>query len=157
MVSQMPGYEAVQSWFVQAVPTVSKYVALGRSRKVLARFKVIAPLHDLCLPITGDSSVVHYLCSNPTFNSSPMDVPQMITKDLFWVRQVSTTQHTIFQPQTYRAPVLQGFQDFNIGASSDTKYGVLYNNDFANANWNIIAPFTDIVRLYSFKLFICTD
>ncbi|KAI7530567.1 hypothetical protein KC317_g20037, partial [Hortaea werneckii] len=39
MLAQMPGYASVQSWFVQAVPALSKYMTVGDSHTVTCRLK----------------------------------------------------------------------------------------------------------------------
>jgi hypothetical protein len=48
-ISAIPGYAAVRSWFMQAVPALSKYISLPPSREVNLRFKLTEPINQLSL------------------------------------------------------------------------------------------------------------
>jgi hypothetical protein len=45
----------------------------------------------------------------------------------FWKRVDITTPTPLFDPATYRAPVIRGFNEYAVG---DAKYGADYNADF---------------------------
>lgn len=41
-IAQMPGYEHVQSWFYRAVPALSKYLVIPKSRTLHVRFHAMS-------------------------------------------------------------------------------------------------------------------
>lgn len=55
----MPGYTQVQSWFVQAIPALTKYITLDDGHSVTARLKVVSPTNSL---VKGDGdNAMYYL------------------------------------------------------------------------------------------------
>lgn len=119
----MPGYAAIQSWFVQAVPAVHKYITLPDTRSVSARFRVLTPTNSLAIPNLG--SCQFYLSFADQDVSTPCQMGISLTN--FWKRVDITTPTPLFDPATYRAPVIRGFNEYAVG---DAKYGADYNADF---------------------------
>ncbi|RMY73288.1 hypothetical protein D0863_03958 [Hortaea werneckii] len=146
MLAQMPGYASVQSWFVQAVPVLSKYMTVGDSHTVTCRLKVINPTNSLHVK-NEDGKARHYL----GFQKDDVVSPCQNTTDTtiingqcpnFWIRLDYTTERRLFEPQTFRAPVLRGFDNYSVGGP---KFGSQYNEAFAAVTWDIIAPFADVL------------
>ncbi|KAI7161520.1 hypothetical protein KC349_g2699 [Hortaea werneckii] len=146
MVAQMPGYELVQSWFVQAVPALSKYMTVGDSHSVTCRLKVVSPTNSLHVK-NENGKARHYL----GFQKDDVVSPCQNTTDTtiingqcpnFWIRLDYTVERRLFEPQTFRAPVLRGFDNYDVGGS---KFGAQYGDAFAAVTWDIIAPFADVL------------
>ncbi|KAK5110589.1 hypothetical protein LTR85_000989 [Meristemomyces frigidus] len=145
MVSQMPGYEPVQSWFVQAVPALSKYMTLDASHTVTCRFKVQSPTNALHVR-NENGKARHYLgfggdVVSPCMNSTDTTVINGICP-FFWIRVDATVEKRLFEPWTYRAPVIHGFDDYDVDG---TKFGAKFSDSFAAVTWDVIAPFTDVL------------
>ncbi|KAK0710652.1 hypothetical protein B0H67DRAFT_539495 [Lasiosphaeris hirsuta] len=139
MLSQMPGYQQVKTWFIQAIPAMQQYIALDESREVITRLRLVAPLNGLYLHSKKNPS--YYLGHNSKTLASPRVVG--LTPDNFWGMPVwNTKKEMLFSPETYRAPALIGYEDSNVGGSL---YGAEYNEEFATAEWNIVAPFSEFL------------
>ncbi|KAI6791601.1 hypothetical protein KC363_g3337 [Hortaea werneckii] len=146
MVAQMPGYAPVQSWFVQAVPALSKYMTVGDSHTVTCRLKVVSPTNSLHVK-NENGKARHYL----GFQKDDVVSPCQNTTDTtiingqcpnFWIRLDYTVERRLFEPQTFRAPVLRGFDNYDVGGN---KFGSQYSEAFAAVTWDIIAPFADVL------------
>lgn len=142
----MPGYASVQSWFVQAVPALSKYMTVGDSHTVTCRLKVVSPTNSLHVK-NENGKARHYL----GFQKDDVVSPCQNTTDTtiingqcpnFWIRLDYTVERRLFEPQTFRAPVLRGFDNYDVGGS---KFGSQYSEAFAAVTWDIIAPFADVL------------
>lgn len=107
MISEMPGYEAVQRWFVQVIPALSKYISLDNTLKTTARFKVLSPTNSLS--IEDDPTALHYLGFTNGETITPRLQGRRDTFQTFWQRIDIDHSQVIFGPATYRAPVIQGF------------------------------------------------
>ncbi|KAI7365466.1 hypothetical protein KC354_g4884 [Hortaea werneckii] len=146
MVAQMPGYASVQSWFVQAVPALSKYMTVGDSHTVTCRLKVVSPTNSLHVK-NENGKARHYL----GFQKDDVVSPCQNTTDTtiingkcpnFWIRLDYTVERRLFEPQTFRAPVLRGFDNYDVGGN---KFGSQYSEAFAAVTWDIIAPFAEVL------------
>lgn len=82
MLSQMPGYEASQMWFVQAIPALSKYIRLNAAFSANVRFKVESPTNSMAVENVGNA--VFYL----GFNQGTTVTPRL-------VRYKATTQYDV--------------------------------------------------------------
>lgn len=144
MIADMPGYAAVQSWFVQAVPALGKYLTLDDTRTITCRLKIVAPGNSLHVT---SKTALHYLSFSPNDVISPcqFSVDTTIVNSTFpnfWIRSKISSELRLFSPQSYRAPVIRGFDEFRVGGG---QFGSEYNDDFAAVNWDIIAPFCQTV------------
>lgn len=142
MLAQMPGYEKVQSWFVQAVPALSKFITLDQSHEVTTRLRVTAPNNGLGL----DPPAQYYLGHSMDKVVTPR---QNLVRpgDNFWIRYDLNESKVLFNPSTYRAPTIQGFRDYQVGSEQYAGYGATYNKTFASVEWSIVAPFAEEVNV----------
>ena len=138
MISAMLGYAAVQSWFVQVVSALTKYITLDAGHSVNARLKVKSPTKGLHLESQGST---HYLG-----HAGDAVTPYMFSvhsaADAFWSRIDIKQQSVLFEPKTYRSPVIRGSSNDKSGDWSST-----YDAYFAKVEWNIVAPFNKAVSL----------
>ncbi|EUC28058.1 hypothetical protein COCCADRAFT_64920, partial [Bipolaris zeicola 26-R-13] len=142
MVSEMPGYESAQSWFVQALPALNKYVRLDSSMAVNVRFKVQTPTNSLSVENPGDA--LFYLGFDTKSSTTPrLNGITQKTEESPWARVDYTTDIVIFHPTTFRAPCLHGFQNFQVGTAP---FGSIYNAEFAATQWSLVAPFGDELK-----------
>ncbi|KAH7118725.1 hypothetical protein B0J11DRAFT_582534 [Dendryphion nanum] len=139
IIADIPGYREVKSWFIQAVPAISKYIELDDSRQVMARFRLTAPTNGLSKQNEADPS--YYLGHDPSaFGGSK---PRLMGVDRlnFWGRMIEyPTEIALFGPANFRAPVLQGYSKSIVGG---TPFGAQYNAEFTHTEWNILAPFSE--------------
>lgn len=145
----MPGFEAVQSWFVQAIPAVSRFFNLDSSQKVTCRLKVTSPGNSLQKENTNPSLVQHYLAFHPDDICSPCltHVDTSISYGQFlgyWSRMETDVATRLFHPLTYRSPSLRGINKWDFGGEG-TKFGAKYNQEFNAMSWDIYAPFESTV------------
>lgn len=128
MVSEMPEYESAQSWFVQALPALNKYVRLDSSMAVNVRFKVQTPTNSLSVENPGDA--LFYLGFDTKSSTTPrLNGITQKTEESPWARVDYTTDIVIFHPTTFRAPCLHGFQNFQVGTAP---FGSIYNAEFVS-------------------------
>jgi hypothetical protein len=133
MISMMPGYEKVQSWFMQAVPAVNKYIRLDAGLSVHVRFKVQTPTHGLSMD--NDGTALFYMGFKPASTTTPRLNGQASTSGPgFWDRVDYGETHVLFNPASFRAPCLHGLKDFSVGGAP---FGTVYNEEFVSrANTN---------------------
>ncbi|KAH7002963.1 hypothetical protein EDB82DRAFT_531448 [Fusarium venenatum] len=145
-ISAIPGYAQVRSWFMQAVPTLSKYIELPPSREIKLRFKLTAPTSQLSLSYlkkvenydaAGDP--IYYLGHSTGADVRPVKNELTISNNA-WAQCDITDAQPLFSPQSYRAPVIMGYRSNIVG---DSAYGSQYNQDYTNSLWNVSAPFND--------------
>ncbi|OBS29591.1 hypothetical protein FPOA_03528 [Fusarium poae] len=145
-VSAIPGYAQVRSWFMQAVPTLSKYIELPPSREIKLRFKLTSPTSQLSLSYlkkvenydaAGDP--IYYLGHSTGADVRPVKNELTISNNA-WAQCDITDAQPLFSPQSYRAPVIMGYRSNIVG---DSAYGSQYNQDYTNSLWNVSAPFND--------------
>ncbi|KAF2811812.1 uncharacterized protein BDZ99DRAFT_414359 [Mytilinidion resinicola] len=139
-LSGIPGYEDVKSYFIQAVPALSKYIELDESRQVMTRFRLTAPLNGLSLK--DKPNPAYYLGHKPTSSTTPR-MMSVNTADIsrFWGLMIEYSEETpLFNPKTFRAPVLLGYTDNKVGS---TYFGAKYEPEYTYTQWNITAPFSD--------------
>ena len=146
----MPGYAAVQSWFVQAVPALNRYMTVNDGHECKARLRITSPTNALSIYNPG-SNVSYYLGHDASLSVTPrLNGVDGTSIDSFWVRVSISENIPIFNPATYRAPAIFGYENFDVGKSKYGKYGAEYNSDFVKTAWDIVAPFDDVVsRLLS--------
>lgn len=108
---------------------------------VTSRLKLTSPTNSLCLANNGNTS--YYLGHGPANTVTPRQNGISGSIENFWVRYDFAEEKTLFHPRTYRAPVIRGFANYNVGGAL---YAAAYNKDFAETTWNIIAPFSEEVR-----------
>lgn len=146
VISGMPGYSAVQSWFVQAVPALSNYMVLNEAHECKARLRITSPTNSLSIPNAGNYAAF-YLGHDPNAGVTPrlngIDATSLQT---FWFRIDMREDVPIFNPPTYRAPAIFGYDKFDIDG---TKYGAEYNAGFVKTEWDIVAPFDDQVHSFA--------
>ena len=65
---------------------------------------------------------------------------------MFWMRIDVSEDIPIFNPPTWRAPTILGYDKFDV---EGTPYGAEYNAAFLKTEWTIIAPFDEEVVLLS--------
>jgi hypothetical protein len=149
MIAQMPEYSAVQTWFIQAVPALNDYFTLDDTHSTIVRFRVQSPTNSLMVS-NQRGNTAHYLGFRENQTSTPCQntIHTMTKKEDFWIRIDSQISKTLFELKTFRAPVLRGFANYNIGG---VQFGANYNGDFASVTWNIIAPFSEAVS-YSIQI-----
>ncbi|XEV01095.1 hypothetical protein FSHL1_006382 [Fusarium sambucinum] len=145
-ISAIPGYAQVRSWFMQAVPTLSKYIELPPSREIKLRFKLTAPTSQLSLSYlkkvenydaAGDP--IYYFGHSTGADVRPVKNELTISNNA-WAQCDITDAQPLFSPQSYRAPVIMGYRSNIVG---DSAYGSQYNQDYTNSLWNVSAPFND--------------
>lgn len=127
MISEMHPFEQVQTWFVQAVPALNRYIRLDPGFSANVRFKVLAPTNNLSIANTGNS--VYYLGFDPATAATPRLNGQHTVREDFWQRVDMQETYVLFNPATYRSPLLQGFNDFAVG---NAPYGSAYNSKFVS-------------------------
>ncbi|CAF3480417.1 unnamed protein product [Fusarium graminearum] len=144
VISAIPGYAQVRSWFMQAVPTLSKYIELPPSREIKLRFKLTAPTSQLSLSYLKkvenyDSSgdPIYYLGHSTGADVRPVKNELTISNNA-WAQCDITDAPPLFSPQSYRAPVIMGYCGNIVGKFA---YGSEYNQDYTNSLWNVSAPF----------------
>lgn len=138
----MPGYEAVQSWFVQAVPALSNYMVLDQGHECKARFRVMSPTNSLSVVNDGGNAsfyLGHDFARPVTPRLNGVNGP---ATNIFWLRIDTTEDDPIFNPATYRAPSILGYDKYSV---EGIPYGAEYNAAFVKSEWTIIAPFDDEV------------
>lgn len=145
VLAGIPGYEAVPSWFVRAVPALSRYITLDEAHGCKARFRVMSPTHALSKK-NSNGDVSFYLGHDPTKTATPR-LNGLDTRT-FWNRLEESDEVTIFQPATYRAPAILGYVNFEVGSA---RYGAAYDKEFVLTQWEIIAPFDKEVCLAFLK------
>ncbi|KXJ88991.1 hypothetical protein Micbo1qcDRAFT_206580 [Microdochium bolleyi] len=138
ILSGMPGYEAVQSWFVQAVPALSRYMTLDEAHECRVRLRVTAPTNSMMIRNEAGSASF-YLGHDPAGTVTPR-LNRVNTTDNFWVRLDIAEEIPIFNPATYRAPAIFGYENYDVGGA---KYGSEYNIEFVQTAWDIVAPFDE--------------
>lgn len=141
ILSQMPEYDAVQSWFVQAVPALNQYMTLDAGHQCKARLRVTAPGNSLMITNNG-SDASFYLGHDPSNAVTPRLSSVDTAEGKFWERHGVMLSEPIFHPTTYRAPAIFGY---NISSVGDAPYGSKYNKEYAMTTWDIIAPFDEEV------------
>ncbi|KAF4340765.1 hypothetical protein FBEOM_5326 [Fusarium beomiforme] len=122
ILSGIPGYAAVQSWFVQAVPALSRYLTLDEAQECKVRFNVLSPLNE------------------------DLIAPRLTTvgkENEFWKRFDTEDKTPIFSPSEYRGPAIYGYDNSFIGIN---KYNSGYNADFLKTEWSIVAPFENELK-----------
>ena len=133
-LSQMPSYGAVQLWFVQAIPALSKYIRLNAALATHVRFKVVSPTE--VSPKNGQSAIadagsaMYYLGYDQNTSITPQIQGKSTLADAGFIRIDIEFSEPLFNPATFRAPVIHGYQDFNVG---DRPYGSIYNKEFVSA------------------------
>ncbi|KAF5020573.1 hypothetical protein F66182_7405 [Fusarium sp. NRRL 66182] len=144
ILSGMPGLEAVQSWFVQAVPALSRYMTLNGAHECKARLRVMSPTNSLSMHNSGVNTSF-YLGHNPSKAVNPrLGGVDTSSHEVYWLRIDVSSDISIFNPATYQAPAIMGYDDFKVGKpESDVLYGSEYNAEFAMTEWDIIAPFDE--------------
>ncbi|KAF7526535.1 hypothetical protein G7054_g10735 [Neopestalotiopsis clavispora] len=147
-ISAIPGYAQVRGWFMQAVPTLSKYIELPPSREINLRFKLTAPTNQLSLSYlkktehydaSGDP--IYYLGHSTGADVTPVKNELNFSKNV-WAQCDITDAQPLFSPKSYRAPVLLGYSSNLVG---DVAYGSQYSQDYTNSLWNVSAPFNDAI------------
>lgn len=129
MLSEMPDYEKVQSWFVQAVPALNKYIRLGPALSVNVRFKVETPTNSLSVENRGNA--IFYLGFKPSSVTTPrLNGMEASSGDGYWIRVDVKETHVLFHPASFRAPCLHGFDNFAVG---DAPFGSKYNAEFVRS------------------------
>ncbi|KAI8931674.1 hypothetical protein NX059_011321 [Plenodomus lindquistii] len=139
MLCEMPGYQAAQTWFIQAIPALNKYVRLNQSLSVNVRFKVEAPTNSLSCE--NDGNAAYYLGFDEQKGVTPRLMGRRTVFDVrFWDRIDIAMEETkvLFSPATYRGPTLHGFKNFAVG---DDFFGAKYNSAFTATQWELISPF----------------
>ncbi|KAJ5653740.1 hypothetical protein N7490_000743 [Penicillium lividum] len=125
-IAEMPGYEHVHSWFLRAVPALSKYLVIPNSRTLHVRFRV-AGLPGSSLETIAQTKSQAYLGVDPQKPPMPMRTGMRFTQpesevhksikgtfgalntaDLTTTtRQVDIyTQESLFFPSVTQSPVL---------------------------------------------------
>lgn len=140
VLSGITGYGDVKSYFIQAVPALSKYIELDDSRQVMARFRLAAPLNNL--PLKDQKNASYYLghVSNAPITPRLMAV-NTIDLSQFWNTMIEyKDEKPLFNPRTFRAPVLLGYADNRVGS---TYFGSKYELEYTHTEWNITAPFSE--------------
>lgn len=126
MISEMPDFEGVQGWFVQAVPALQKYIRLNSALSTNVRFKVLSPTNNLSVENLGNS--LYYMGFDPATTTTPrLNGLRQTYGTPFWERVDIKETHVLFHPASFRAPCLHGFADFNVG---DAPFGSKYNSKF---------------------------
>ncbi|KAJ9634366.1 hypothetical protein H2199_009024 [Coniosporium tulheliwenetii] len=152
VLSSIPGYREVKGWFIQAIPAVSKFIELDESRQVMTRFRLMAPLNNLSLKDRqGDAA--YYLGHTPQVPATPrlmsLDVK---TFGNFWNGMIEYKEEIpLFSPRSYHAPVLLGVLDNKVGS---VDFGTKYNEEYAQTEWRIIAPFSDALT-HGSRVILC--
>ncbi|KAH7184519.1 uncharacterized protein B0J16DRAFT_241459, partial [Fusarium flagelliforme] len=118
ILSGIPGFEAVPSWFVRAVPALNRYITLDQDHGCKARFRVMSPTDS------SNGNASYYLGHNPNLPVTPQPNKPYLTGT--------------FQPDTYQAPAILGYEDFKDGKAN---FATEYNAQFVMTEWSIIAPF----------------
>lgn len=138
----MPGYAAVQSWFVQAVPALNRYIVINEGHECRVRLRVMSPTNSLSIPNAGQNASF-YLGHDPAGSITPrLNGIDTSSQDVFWFRIDTQEDIPIFNPATYRAPAIFGYDNFDVGG---TKYGADYNTEFVKTEWDLVAPFDEDV------------
>ncbi|EYB21882.1 hypothetical protein FG05_11539 [Fusarium graminearum] len=132
MLSGIPGFEAVPSWFVRAVPALSRYITLDQDHGCKARFRVMSP------PGGGNSNVSYYLDHDPN---------KIVTSPHLNRLHVAS----IFQPETHQALAILGYENSRDGKAN---FATEYNAQFIIAEWSVIAPFDKEVCLTFLKVIL---
>lgn len=128
MLCEMPGYQAAQLWFVQAVPSLSKYIRLNSALSTNVRFEVESPTNSLAIANQGNTSF--YLGYDPSINVTPrLNGRKNVYDDGFWHRVDLAEERVLFSPATYRAPVLKGFTNYDVGGAL---FGSKFNEAFVS-------------------------
>jgi hypothetical protein len=128
MISAMPGFEKVQSWFVQAIPALNKYIRLDAALSVNVRFKVLAPTNSLSVENRGNA--LFYLGFKPGTTTTPrLNGYESSTGIGYWARVDVQQTFVLFSPASSRAPCLHGFDNFSVG---DAPFGSRYNPEFVS-------------------------
>lgn len=137
----MPDYEAVQSWFAQAVPALNQYMTLDAGHQCKARLRVTAPGNSLMIMNNGSDASFY-----PGHDPANVVTPRLSSVDTengkFWDRHSVVLSEPIFHPTTYRAPAILGY---NISSVGDAPCGSKYNKEYAMTTWDVIAPFDEQV------------
>jgi hypothetical protein len=130
MISAMTGFEKVQSWFVQAIPAVNKYIRLDAALSVNVRFKVLAPTNSLSVENRGNA--LFYLGFKPGTTTTPrLNGYESSTGIGYWARVDVQQTFVLFSPASFRAPCLHGFDNFSVG---DAPFGSKYNPEFVSSD-----------------------
>jgi hypothetical protein len=130
MISAMPGFEKVQSWFVQAIPALNKYIRLDAALSVNVRFKVLAPTNSLSVENRGNA--LFYLGFKPGTTTTPrLNGYESSTGIGYWARVDVQQTFVLFSPASFRAPCLHGFDNFSVG---DAPFGSKYNPEFVSSD-----------------------
>ncbi|KAF2448944.1 hypothetical protein P171DRAFT_509315 [Karstenula rhodostoma CBS 690.94] len=141
IISGMPGYEAVQSWFVQAVPALSRYILLDESHECKARLRVLSPTNSLSIENKGNNASF-YLGHDVDRAVTPR-LNGVASIEQYWGRVDIQYAIPIFNPQTYRAPTILGYENFKV---EDTFYGAKWNAAYVKSVWTMIAPFDEELK-----------
>ena len=118
-------------------------MVLDQGHECKARFRVNAPTNSLSKSNVGNN-VSFYLghdaknpvtpCLNGVYGGSA---------EVFWLRVRRDQDIPIFNPPTYQAPAILGYENFEVG---DTAYGAAFNQAFVQSEWTVIAPFDEEVN-----------
>ncbi|KAK3367914.1 hypothetical protein B0H63DRAFT_404760, partial [Podospora didyma] len=148
-LSAIKGYAAVRSWFIQAMPTLSRYIELPPSKEVSLRFKVNTPTTQLSLsylkqgtPEQRLSDPIYYF--GHTKDSMVRPVENSVNMRVnFWSQMDMEAAKPLFSPQSYRAPVLLGYPGNKVG---DSAFGTEFSQEYTNTLWSVSAPFNDALQ-----------
>ena len=101
VVVQFPGYEKVRSYFVQAIPALSRYVTLDEGHREVVRLKLVAPLNNLSLD--GQPFPAYYLGHKRDVMCTPRLMGVSGQVEDFWTAVEYTQELPLFSPKTYVA------------------------------------------------------
>ncbi|KAF2839889.1 hypothetical protein M501DRAFT_1015973 [Patellaria atrata CBS 101060] len=144
VIAALPGYAAIKRLFIQAVPTLSKYIAADSSREMFVRLRVSTPLTQLSLSYTkkavaakGQPNPVYYLGHSPFAKVTP-SLMGIKDPNKFWDDLIEyPNDQVLFSPQSYRAPVILGYPGDRADFSSRL------NQSFTDTVWSITTPFSE--------------
>ncbi|KAH7021611.1 uncharacterized protein B0I36DRAFT_367981 [Microdochium trichocladiopsis] len=120
------------------LPALSRYMTLNAAYQCKARLRVMSLTKSLIITNAG-SNASFYLGHDPAGNVTPRQNGVYLSSTaVFWVR-IDVTDVPIFNPATYRAPAILGYDKFD---AKGAKYGSEYNEEFVKTQWDIVAPLT---------------
>ena len=154
-ISELPVYRSVQAIFAQALPALTRYIEMPKTREIKVRLRLESSTNGLSLENEKTSSKSYYLGHKSTSVVTPK---QWYIKDpvqAFWGGCVDALDNTMFSPRTYRAPVIYGFAANKISTSY---FGRKNTDDTFATTWSMTCPYDDALshqgRVIYFKVVI---
>lgn len=161
LISQIPGYSAVLSWFLQAGPVLSRHLSVPAAGQLKLRFRLTSPSNGLSLSARGQLyNAVYYLGNIKDYNVSPQEMTVINFSKDPWKQDGKSGARSLFAPARYgsfilssegadhtnsfSAPVALGWPSEDIITPSTSSP---HSARPVNTTWIVTAPFDPIVSL----------